>query len=55
MSAARFLSSRSITVQDNERDDLTRSMGDGLPRLAVSPTGTLAGPDRKAGAVVVLR
>jgi hypothetical protein len=30
-------------VQDNERDDLTRSMGDGLPRLAVSPTGNLAG------------
>jgi hypothetical protein len=30
----------SITVQDNERDDLTRSIGDGSPCLAISRAGS---------------
>jgi hypothetical protein len=48
------LRSWSITVQD-ERDDLTRSIDDGSPRLAVPRAGTLAGRSRKAGVLVVSR
>jgi hypothetical protein len=47
------LRSWSITVQDNECDDLTRSIDDGSPRLAVPRVGTLADRDCKAGVLVV--